>query len=72
MSPFFSRARFGPGMIIVLSVLLVLLIALTYFKICYLAALVATVAIALFAVKYFERIQSSNPIIGNSLARNVW
>jgi membrane protein implicated in regulation of membrane protease activity len=57
-APFFSRARFGPGMITIL-IILVFLVAVTILsKLYYLAILAATVAIGLFTVKYFEQIQS--------------
>jgi membrane protein implicated in regulation of membrane protease activity len=59
---FFSKARFGPGMISVLSILIALILALVFFvKLYYLAILPATAAIVLFAVKYFEMIQSGRP-----------
>ena len=61
-APFFSRGRFGPGMISILSILVALVIILIfYLKLYYLAFLPAIVAIFLFGVKYFELIQSPKP-----------
>ncbi len=55
-------ARFGPGIVSVLSILVVVSVVLVfYFKLYYLAILPATVALVLFGVKYFELIQSGKP-----------
>jgi membrane protein implicated in regulation of membrane protease activity len=58
---FFSIARFGPGMIIVLSILIVLLVLLVYIKLYYLAFLPAIIAVLLLTAKYFELIEAPNP-----------
>ncbi len=58
-APFFSRARFGPGMIGVLSIMIILALTMAfYFRLYYLAIIPALAACGLFFVKYFETIQS--------------
>lgn len=58
-TPFFSRARFGPGMIGVLSIMIILAITMAfYFRLYYLAIIPSLAACGLFLVKYFETIQS--------------
>jgi membrane protein implicated in regulation of membrane protease activity len=55
--PFLSLARFGPGTVVLLSCLVVLSFMLFRFRFNYLGILVALVAIAIFSVKSFERIE---------------
>jgi membrane protein implicated in regulation of membrane protease activity len=57
-APFFSRARFGPGMISIFAILVaILLVLLFYLKLYYFAIVPALVVVLLFTVKYFETIK---------------
>jgi|GEM_PF-1991556 hypothetical protein len=67
--PFLSFARFGPGSIILLSLLALFAILLFIFGLRYLAILPAVSAILIFAVKSLEVLQLGSPDDKNPIGK---